>query len=87
MIRGEITVKEEKLIAFVEKAKESKECYPDEEMEATWLDAVPFDRYGNPTGEVNEWVVNRGSFVIADGMQSERVADALLDYLQGKLDE
>jgi hypothetical protein len=71
---------------YVEKAKEAKECYPDEEMEVTWLDAVPFDKDGNPTGEVNEYIVNRGSYVIADGL-TEQEANYLLDFLQGELGE
>lgn len=76
----------EEMLKYIEIAKEAKECYPDEDMESNWLDAVPFDKDGNPTGEINEYVVNRGSYVIADGLD-EREADKLLDFLQGKLGE
>lgn len=63
----------------------------DEPLQATWLDAVPFDADGNPTGEVNEWIIHRGSYVVAtlgtDDEVSERYADLVLDELQGRIGE
>jgi hypothetical protein len=76
-----------KLEEYIYHAQEAKECYPDEPMEVSWLDAVPFDKDGNPTGEVNEWVVHRGEYVIADGFDTELEAEQLLDILYGELNE
>lgn len=74
-------------IEHLNKAKESKEVHPDSEMETTWLDAVPFDKDGNPTGEKNEWIINREEFIIADGFKTEEEADKLLLLLQKELGE
>lgn len=74
-------------LEHLNKAKESKKVYPDSEMESTWLDAVPFDKDGNPTGEKNEWVINREEFIIADGFETEAEANKLLELLQRELGE
>lgn len=56
---------------------EAKECYPDEELEYSYLDAV------ESAGEVPEWVVHIGSYVIEDGL-TEREAEKLWDDLLGE---
>lgn len=59
---------------YTQEAKEAKDCYPDEQMEINWLEST------------DEWVVNRGTYIIADGVRSEYAAGQLLHYLEGELE-
>jgi hypothetical protein len=60
---------------YIVLAKESKD-YSNEELEVNWLEPLkPSDRTGK------EHCVNRGSLVIADGLE-EQEAYRLLDELQ-----
>lgn len=53
-----------------------------ENVEIIWLDAVPHDAYGNPTGEVFEWVLCHGCEIFEDGFEAEKEAQERLDYLE-----
>lgn len=75
-----------KLAELVTDAKEALNNMPDERLEASWLDAVPFDKDGNPTGEKNEWVIHVGSYVVVDGIETEREAEELLDIIAGEIE-
>lgn len=76
----------EMLAEMVAESKEAMECYPQDTIEVTWLDAVPFDKDGKPTGEKNEWVINCGEYVIADGFETEKEASEMLEILLGELE-
>lgn len=58
-----------------------------EEIEVTWLDAVPFDKNGNPTGEVYEWVLNVDCELLEDGFQTEEEAYERLREVEKLVDD
>lgn len=64
---------EEELTDYVERARWSLDI--EEPFEVNWVE----DREGTGNGE---WVVNRGNYIIADGLE-ELQAYVLLDELQG----
>lgn len=76
----------EHLAQMVINVKEALNDNPDERLEATWLDAVPLDKDGNPTGEKNEWVINVGNTLIDDGYNEEQEALDVIDMIEGELE-
>lgn len=63
----------EEILGYIQLAKETKE-HSDEPLEASWIESS------------DEWVVHRGSTIIAEGLK-ENPALRLLDFLQGECDE
>ncbi|QST02471.1 hypothetical protein IMZ31_23770 (plasmid) [Pontibacillus sp. ALD_SL1] len=53
-----------------------------QEVEIVWLDAVPFDGDGHPTGEENEWVLCFGTELFEDGFRTEREAEERLEEIK-----
>lgn len=53
-----------------------------EEVEVVWLDAVPYDKNGKPTGEVNEWVLCNETELFEDGFKTEQEANERLRHLE-----
>jgi hypothetical protein len=70
---------------IAEASEEEHEEFGDD-VEVIYLDAVPYDEYGNPpTGERKEWIIGYGYEAFEDGFQTEEEAQERLNIIKEAL--